>query len=126
MKTNTSTPGPSDGERIWRTTFFLLSAAMTASALVDFDAGRYAQGMGNLGAAVLMLSVMVRFPFLRAVVKASSEQGAAPPARVAKQREELMKQAEKVRTANPWAEHAGRAGWILLAASLLLRVTGVD
>jgi hypothetical protein len=36
-----------------------------------------------------------------------------------------MKQAEQVRTANPWADHAGRAGWALLAVSLVLRITGV-
>jgi hypothetical protein len=37
-------------------------------------------------------------------------------------RDELLQQAEKLRTANPWAEYAGRAGWILLGLSLLLRI----
>jgi len=36
-----------------------------------------------------------------------------------------MKQAEQVRAANPWADYAGRAGWALLAISLILRVGGV-
>ena len=103
----------------------MLSAAMAASALVDFEAGRVGNGLGDLGAAVLMLSMMVQFPFLRAVVKASGEQEAASPELVRKRREELMKQAEQVRAANPWAERAGRAGWVLLAVSLLLRIGGV-
>ena len=104
---------------------FLLSAAMAGAAFVDFEAGRFGNGLGDLGAAVLMLSMMVQFPFLRAVLKASGEQAAASPERVRKQREELMKQAEQVRAANPWAEHAGRTGWVLLAVSLVLRVGGI-
>jgi hypothetical protein len=44
---------------------------------------------------------------------------------VRKQREELVKQAEQVRSANPWAERAGRAGWVLLAVSLILRIGGI-
>ena len=116
---------PSNGERIWRSVLFVLSAAMAASALVDVYAGRFGKGLGDLGAAVLMLSMMVQFPFLRAVVKASGEQDSASPERVRKQREELMKQAEQVRTANPWADRAGRAGWVLLAVSLVLRISGV-
>ena len=116
---------PSNGERTWRAALFLLSAAMTASALVDFEAGRLGNGLGDLGASVLMLSLMVQFPFLRAVVKVSAEQDKASPDRVRKQREELMKQAQQVRAANPWADYAGRAGWVLLAISLVLRIGGV-
>ena len=116
---------PTHGERIWRGAMFVLSAAMTASALVDFEAGRLGNGLGDLGASVLMLSMMVQFPFLRAVVKVSAEQDKASPERVLRQREELTKQAEQVRAANPWAEYAGRAGWALLAISLILRIGGV-
>jgi len=116
---------PSNGERIWRGALFVLSAAMTASALVAFDAGNFGKGLGDLGASVLMLSMMVQFPFLRAIVKASGESDNASPERVRKQREELMKRAEEVRTANPWADRAGRAGWVLLAVSLILRISGV-
>jgi hypothetical protein len=123
MNKQSMTPG--NGERIWRSVLFVLSAAMAASALVDFDAGRFGKGLGDLGAAVLMLSMMVQFPFLKAVVKASGEQDSASPERMRKQREELMKQAEQVRAANPWAERAGRAGWVLLAVSLVLRISGV-
>ncbi len=119
-------PAPrSNGERVWRGALFVLSAAMAASGLVDFDAGRFGKGIGDLGVAVLMLSMMVQFPFLRAVVKASGEQESASPERVRKQREELMKQAELVRASNPWADYAGRAGWALLAISLILRIGGV-
>lgn len=116
---------PSNGERTWRGILFVLSAAMAASALADFDAGRLGKALGDLGVSVLMLSMMVQFPFLRAVVKASGEQDSGSPERVRKQREELMKQAEQVRAANPWAEHAGRAGWALLAVSLVLRIGGI-
>lgn len=122
----TDSPSPPiSGERIWRAALFLLSAAMTASALVDFEAGRLGSGLGDLGASVLMLSLMVQFPFLRAVIKVSAEQDKASPERVRKQREELMKKAEQVRAANPWADYAGRAGWALLATSLILRIGGV-
>jgi len=116
---------PSNGERLWRVVLFVLSAAMAASALVDFEAGRLGKGLGDLGASVLMLSMMVQFPFLRAVIKVSGKQEIASPERVRKQREELVKQAEQVRAANPWADYAGRAGWALLAVSLVLRIGGV-
>ena len=126
MTTVTRQPSPpSNGERIWRASLFLLSAAMAASALVAFDAGLFGKGLGDLGAAVLMLSMMVQFPFLRAIVKTSAQQDTASPERVRTQREELVQQAEQVRAANPWAEHAGRAGWVLLAISLVLRISGV-
>jgi hypothetical protein len=118
-------PQPTQGERIWRWTLFVLSAAMAASALVDFEAGRLGKALGDLGVSVLMLSMMVQFPFLRAVVKASGDHETGTPERVRKQREELLKQAEQVRASNPWAEHAGRAGWTLLAVSLVLRISGV-
>lgn len=121
----TTTPPPTTGERVWRGALYLLSAGMAASALVNFEADLFGKGLGDLGAAVLMLSMMVQFPFLRAIVKASSEQDSTSPERVRKQREELMQQAEKVRAANPWADHAGRAGWVLLAISLLLRISGI-
>jgi hypothetical protein len=115
----------SGGERTWRLALFLLSAAMAASALVDFEAGRLGNGLGDLGASVLMLSLMVQFPFLRAIIKVSAEQDKASPDQVRRQREELMKQAKQVRAANPWADYAGRAGWALLAISLVLRIGGV-
>jgi hypothetical protein len=102
-----------------------LSAVMAASALVDFEAGRFAKGLGDLGAAVLMLSLMVQFPLLRAVVKASREQQSASPERLRKHQEELMQQANQMRAAHSWADVANRAGWTMLALSLLLRVAGI-
>jgi hypothetical protein len=108
---------PSQGERFWRNGFFYLSALMAASALVDFDAGRFAQGLGDAGIACLMLSLMTQFPFVRAIVAAG---------RQAKPREELMREAQRVREANPWADRLGAAGWMLLVASLVLRAFGVD
>jgi hypothetical protein len=123
--TPNKTPAPqlSPGERVWRNTFFVLSAVMAGTALVDFDAGRFANGLGDLGASILMLSLIVQFPFVRAMVQAGSQgQGSADELR--KRRESLLQQVEQVRAANPWAEHAGRAGWILLGISLLLRITG--
>ncbi len=118
-------PAPSTAERVWRGTLFVLSAAMAASAFVDFDAGRFAKGLGDLGASILMLSMMVQFPFVQAMVKASRDTGSSSPDKLRKQREELVQQADKVRTANPWAEVASRTGWVLLALSLVLRITGV-
>jgi hypothetical protein len=117
-------PVPTRAERTWRWVLYLLSAAMAASSLVDFEAGQFGKGVGDLGAAVLMLSLMVQFPFLRAVVNASREQSATPE-RLRKQQEALMQQANKMRAAHPWAEVANRAGWTMLALSLVLRVAGV-
>ncbi len=112
------------GEQIWRNTFFFVSAMMGALALVDFDAGRFSHGLGDLGAAVLTLSLTVQFPFVRAIIKASTAP-ATSQAETQKRREQLLAQAAKLRAENPWADHAGRAGWALLAISLLLRVVGV-
>jgi len=113
----------SPGERVWRNVFFVLSAMMTGFALLNLSAGHFAQAIGDLGASLLMLSLIVQFPFVRAIVKAGQENTAARPQR---QREELIQQAEKLRAANPWAEYAGRAGWVLLGFSLVLRVVGVN
>ena len=117
-------PVRSGAERSWRWILYLLSAAMAASALLDFEAGRFGKGLGDLGAAVLMLSMMVQFPFLRAVIKVSREQSATPE-RMRKQQEELTQQANKMRAAHPWADVANRAGWTMLALSLVLRIAGV-
>lgn len=112
-------PGPvTQGERVWRQAFFVFSALMAALAMIDFDAGRFAQGLGDAGVACLMLSLMGQFPFLRAMVAAGSRD--APT----QAREELMREAERLRLANPWAGRLSHAGWMLLLASLTLRLTG--
>jgi hypothetical protein len=103
-------------ERAWRNVFFYLSAVMGALALVDLDAGRYAHGMGDAGVACLMLSLMTQFPFVQAMVRADSR---------AKSRDELLREAEKLRDAHPWTERVSAAGWLLLLTSLLLRAAGV-
>lgn len=117
-----SASGKTSGERIWRNTFFVLSAVMGALALMEFDAGRFPHGLGDLGAAVLTLSMMVQFPFVRAIVQAGKQTSGLADA--VKRRQQLLEQAAKLRAENPWADHAGRAGWTLLAISLLLRAVG--
>jgi len=112
------------GERMWRNTFFALSAVLAGLALVQFDAGRYAQGLGDVGASVLMLSLIAQFPFVRAVLRASAE-GEVSPDRMKKRQKELQQQAAQLKAAHPWADMAGRAGWVLLGISLVLRFTGV-
>jgi len=113
------------GERSWRNTFFVLSAVLAALALVQFDAGHYAQGLGDIGASVLMLSLISQFPFVRAVLRASAE-GEVSPERMKKRQMELRQQAAQLKAAHPWADVAGRAGWVLLGISLVLRFTGVS
>lgn len=108
----------SPGERLWRSAFFGSSALMGALALVDFDAGRLAHGLGDAGVACLMMSLMGQFPFVRAMVEAGSRE--AP----AKAREDLLREAERLRLANPWAGRLSQAGWMLLLASLALRAVG--
>ena len=102
----------------------IAGASLGALALFDFDAGRFAHGVGNLGAAVLTLSLMVRFPFVRALLKVSAEQTTSP-SDIEKRRQVLVDQAAKLSAENPWADHAGRAGWTMLVVSLLLRIVGL-
>ena len=116
-RTNPETPG----ERVWNAAFFFLSAASFASALVDFSAGRWATGLGDVGVTVLMIGLAVQFPFVRAFVTAGAE-GGDP----AKQREKVIKTAEELRQRHPWTDQASRLGWMLLGGSLVLRVLGVD
>jgi hypothetical protein len=117
-------PAPTTaGERIWRNTFFVLSASLGGFALVQFDAGRLAHGLGDLGASVLMLSLISQFPFVRAVIRASADNDGSPE-RARRRQEELMKQAAQLKAEHPWADVAGRAGWILLGISLVLRFSG--
>jgi hypothetical protein len=118
-------PAATPAERIWRNTFFLLSATLGALALVQFEAGRLANGLGDAGAAVLMLSLMTQYPFVRAVIRASAEDDGSPE-RAKRRHEELTKQAAQLKAAHPLADIAGRAGWILLGISLVLRLTGVS
>jgi hypothetical protein len=108
----------SQGERAWRNAFFLFSALMAALAMVDFDAGRFAHGLGDVGVACLMLSLMGQFPFVRTMVDAGSRESPA------KTRDELLREAERLRLANPWAERLSHAGWMLLLASFALRLLG--
>ncbi|MCU0949844.1 MAG: hypothetical protein MUC68_01970 [Burkholderiaceae bacterium] len=106
------------GERLWRSGFFYASAVMGAMALVDFDAGRLAHGLGDAGIACLMLSLMTQFPFVRAVMQAGGRE--APE----QARQALLHEAEKLRAEHPWADRLNRTGWMLLLTSLALRLLG--
>lgn len=107
----------SAGEALWRNAFFYFSALMGALALVDFDAGRFAHGLGDAGVACLMLSLMAQFPFVRALITG----GGAP-----RTRESLMREAERIRSSHPWSDRLASAGWVLLLTSLALRAFGVE
>lgn len=116
-------PAPTTGERIWQNTFFVLSAVLGGLALLQFDAGRMAHALGDLGASVLMLSLVSQYPFVRAILRASAEDDGSPE-RARRRQEELMKQAAQLKAEHPWSDVAGRAGWVLLGISLVLRFTG--
>lgn len=110
-------PAPSAAERGWRRGFFFLSAALAAAALVDFDAGRVARGVGNAGACCLVLSLLPKFPLLRLLREAAGGRSGADPVHV-------LREAERLRAAHPWTAWLGQVGWSLLAASLILRLLG--
>lgn len=107
----------SAGERVWRNALFILSASMAGFALVDLDAGRMAGALGDVGVACLMLSLLPQFPFVRAIVAASERP---------RRRDELLRDLERARSRNPWADRVGAAGWLFLGSSLLLRAFGVE
>jgi hypothetical protein len=108
---------PSAGERAWRNVLFYLSVLMGALALVDFDAGRIAHGLGDAGVACLLLSLEAQFPFVRALVAAGGQK--QDPG-------ELLRTVERHRQEHPWSHRIGACGWALLAASLVLRISGVN
>jgi hypothetical protein len=114
-ESGTGTPR-SDGERLWRRSFYLLSAAMAAYALVQLDAGRMAGALGDVGVTCLMLSLIPQFPFVRAIIAG---------ARRHHSEQQLLRDLEQVRTQSPWAETASAAGWLLLGMSFVLRAFGV-
>jgi hypothetical protein len=116
-------PAASTGQRVWQNTFFLLSAVLCGLALLQFDAGHLAHALGDLGASVLMVSLISQYPFVRAVLRASAEENVSPE-RAKRRQEELMKQAAQLKAEHPWSDVAGRAGWVLLGISLVLRFTG--
>jgi hypothetical protein len=116
----TASPGapgsPSPGEAVWRNLFFYFSAFMGALALLDFDAGRIAHGMGDLGVASLLLSLLPQFSFVRAVVGGGATD---------KDRERMLEAAQRFRAEHPWSDRFGRMGWALLLSSLVLRALGL-
>jgi hypothetical protein len=115
LDSNTSAPR-THGERSWRKVFFVLSAAMTAYACVNLGSGRFANALGDIGMACLMISLIPQFPFVRAIVVGNQR---------LQTEEQLLRDLERVRTQSPWAETVSAAGWLLLGASLLLRAFGV-
>ena len=105
-----------DGERFWRRAFYFLSAAMAAYAFVQLGLGRFAGALGDIGMACLMISLIPQFPFVRAIVAGARRRHSD---------EQLLRDLERVRTHNSWAETASAAGWLLLGASFVLRAFGV-
>jgi hypothetical protein len=105
-----------DGERFWRRAFFFLSASVAGYALVELGSGRFATGVGNIGVACLMISLIPQFPFVRAIIAGSRRQSSE---------QQLLRDLDRVRTQSPWAETVSAAGWLLLGASLMLRAFGV-
>lgn len=112
-----SSPREDPRERLWRSVFFGVSAAMGGFALVDLDAGRLAGAAGDIGVACLLLSLMNQFPVVRAILDGASKR--EPP-------ERLRQESERLRSADPWSDRLASVGWSLLFGSLLLRVLGVD
>ncbi|HEU0203420.1 MAG TPA: hypothetical protein VFR86_23675 [Burkholderiaceae bacterium] len=103
------------GENWWRHGFFIMSAAMAASALVDLDAGRIAHATGDAGVACLMLSLLPQYPFVRAIIGGRS-----------RPREELAREVEHFRERHRWVDRLGSTGWLLFLGSLILRAFGMS
>src|SRR5262245_28633510 len=92
-----------EGERFWRRAFYFLSAAMAAYALLQLGSGRFAGALGDVGVTCLMVSLIPQFPFVRAIVAG---------ARHRHSEEQLLRDLDRVRTQNPWAETASVVGWL--------------
>ena len=107
----------SGGESLWRSVFYFLSALMAALAMVDFSSGRLAHGLGDLGVSSLLLSLLTQFAFVQAFIRASERPDG---------RELLVKEAERLRKAQPWTRRASAWGWALMLLSLGLRLAGAD
>jgi hypothetical protein len=113
-------PPPSEAtgqERLWCSALYFFSAVMGAFALVDLDAGRLSGATGDAGVTCLMLSLMNQFPMVRAIIGAAARRPSP---------EQMRREAERLRTADPWSERAATAGWTLLFGSLILRALGLD
>lgn len=104
-------------ERTWRTLLFVFSASMAASALLDVEAGRVAGALGDVGVTCLMLSLMHQYPIVRAIIGSASK---------SEPREQVLREAERLRRAHPWSERIATTGWAMLFSSLILRAIGVD
>jgi hypothetical protein len=100
----------------WRNVFFGLSAAMAAFGLVDIDAGRFAGAVGSFGIAGLMLSLMTEYPLVRLLAEEGKRH---------RPRADVLRDAQKLRAAHPWAERARGLGWAALVISLGLRLAGL-
>jgi hypothetical protein len=110
-----STPR-TDGERLWRRIFYVLSAGMAAYAMVQVGLGRFASALGDVGVTCLLISLIPQFPFVRAIVAGAQRH---------EPEQQLLRDLERVRMQSPWADTASAAGWLLLGASFLLRAFGV-
>jgi len=104
-------------ERLWRVLFFWFSAVMAGLALVELDAGRLAGAAEDTGVSCLMLSLITRFPVVRAIVGAAAKRTSPS---------ELQRETERLRSTQPWTEHLANVGWTLLLGSLILRALGAD
>lgn len=108
---------PSATEQLWTHAFLVLSAVMAAFALLDFQAGRLAHGLGDAGVACLLLGLMVQLPFVRAIVRASGAD---------QSRADIAREVERIRALHPWADRLSSVGWMMLIGSLALRLTGMQ
>lgn len=94
-----------------RTLMYAGTAAFFAAAASDFVSHAMASALGNIG----LLLILVRLYFLSPLIVAKAKKG---------DERWIEAEADAVYERYPWAEQAGRVGWWILLAAVVLQLFG--
>ena len=95
--------------RLMRTILYLATAAAFAAAAADFAGAAVASAAGNVG----LLLIMARLFIMTPVAVARARKG---------EQRWIDAEYDHIAEHYPWADAVGRAGWIVLGASVLMQI----